>query len=158
QLDEILRTYSGVVHRPTDGRHGTVLPRPQHGSLTSLKERYESMSRRFKAQRQGRSVRLQFAQAPKPRFTPTAYDSPPNRQVFELRSPTNQADLIAWPLSRISSLVVAIRDGAVAKLKLALPDQQPQIEKCLVGRKADGRDQAPKATRVRILPLPSIGH
>ncbi|MBI1918622.1 MAG: type I-U CRISPR-associated protein Cas5/Cas6 [Planctomycetes bacterium] len=158
KLEVLLLTYRGVVHQPTGGRHGTVLARPQQGSLKSLKDRYETMSQRFTAQGQGRSVKLQFAQAPKPRFTPTAYNSPPNRQVFELRSRTTQADLFAWPLSRISNLVVAIRDGAVAKLKMALPDQEPQIEKCLVGRKADGRDEAPKAARVRILPLPSIGH
>jgi CRISPR-associated protein Csb2 len=158
KLDELLIAYRGVVHRPTDGRHGTILASPQPGSLKSLKDRYTAMSRRFKAQGQGQSAKLKFAQAPKPRFTPTVYDSPPNRQVFELRFGTNQTDLIAWPISRISSLVVAIRDGAVAKLKLALPEQEPQIEKCLVGRKADGTDDVPKAARVRILPLPSIGH
>ncbi len=158
ELDEQLIAYSGVVHRPTEGRHGTVLARPQQGSLKSLKDRHKTMSQRFKAQGQGRAVKLQFAQAPKPRFMSTAYDSPPTRRVFELRSGTNQADMVAWPLSRIANLVLAIRDGAVAKLKSALPDQQPQIEKCLVGRKADGKDDAPKAARVRILPLPSIGH
>jgi CRISPR-associated protein Csb2 len=157
-LEEILLGYRGAVCRPTGGQQGAVLACPQQGSLKSLKDRYEAMGQRFQARGQGRSVRLQFAQAPKPRFAPTAYDSPPNRQVLELRAPTSQADLVAWPLSRISSLVVAIRDGAVAKLKTALPDQEHQIEKCLVGRKADGRDDGPKAARVRILPLPSIGH
>jgi CRISPR-associated protein Csb2 len=158
KLEELLLSYEGVVHRPTSGRHGTVLARPQQGSLKSLKDRYAMMSQRFKAQSQGRSIKLQFAQAPKPRFTPTTYDSPPSRQVFELRSRTSQADLIAWPLSRISALVVAVRDSAVAKLKRSLPDQESQIEKCLVGRKADGKDAVPKAARVRIVPLPSIGH
>src|SRR5205085_1677347 len=80
------------------------------------------------------------------------------RQVFELRSRTSQADLIACPLSRVGTLVLAVRDGAVARLKAALPEQDFQVEKCLVGRKVDGKDDAPKATRVRILPLPSIGH
>src|SRR5262249_47384108 len=114
--------------------------------------------RRFKVRGQGRSVKLQFAQAPKPRFTPTSYDSPPTRQVFELCSGTNEAGLIAWPLSQIGNLVVVIRDAVVVKLKSALSDQEPQIEKCLVGRKADGNDDVPKGARVRILPLPSIGH
>ena len=157
-LEEILLGYRGAAYRPTGGRQGAILACPQQGSLKSLKDRYDSMGERFKARGQGRSVRLQFAQAPKPRFTPTAYDSPPNRRVFELRAPTSQADLVACPLSRISNLVVAIRDRAVAKLKNSLPDQEHQIEKCLVGRKADGRDDGPKAARVRILPLPSIGH
>ena len=158
KLEEILIAYRGVVHRPTSGRHGTVLASPQKGSLKSLKDRYESMSQRFAVQGQGRAVKLQFAQAPKPRFTATAYDSPPNRQVFELRSRTIQSDLITWPLHRIGEAVVAIRDSAVTKLKTALTAQEPQIEKCLVGRKADGQDDAPKVARVRILPLPSIGH
>ncbi len=158
QFEERLTAYRGVVHRPTAGRHGTILARPQQGSLKSLKDRHETMSQRFTSQGQGRSVKLQFAQAPKPRFTPTAYDSPPNRQLFEVRSQTNQADLITWPLSRIGHLVMALRDAVVQKLKSALPDQEAQIEKCLVGRKADGKDDAPKAARVRILPLPSIGH
>ncbi len=157
-LEELLIDYRGVIHRPTSGRHGTVLASPEKGSLKSLKDRYETMSQRFAVQGQGRSVKLQFAQAPKPRFTATAYNSPPNRLVFELRSRTIQSDLIAWPLHRIGEVVLAIRDSAVGKLKTALPGQEPQIEKCLVGRKADGQDDAPKAARVRILPLPSIGH
>jgi CRISPR-associated protein Csb2 len=126
--------------------------------LKSLKERHEAMSQRFLAQGQGQSIKLQFAKAPEPRFTPEHYDSPPSRQVFEIRSQTSQADLLTWPLSRISALVVAVRDGAVTRLKKALPDQESQIEKCLVGRKADGRDDAPQSARVRIVPLPSIGH
>jgi CRISPR-associated protein Csb2 len=157
-LEDILLTYRGVVYQPTGGREGNVLARPHPGSLKSLKDRYATMSQRFTAQAKGRSVRLQFAQAPKPRFTPTVYDSPPSRRVFDLRSQTSEADFTAWPLARISRLTEAIRDGAVQRLKLALPAQAVPIEKCLVGRKADGSDEAPKATRVRILPLPSIGH
>jgi CRISPR-associated protein Csb2 len=158
KLEELLIAYRGVIHQPTGGRSGTTLARPQKGSLKSLKDRYETMSQRFAVQGEGRSVKLQFAQTPKPRFTATAYDSPPNQQVFELRSLTIQSDLIAWPLHRIGEAVLAIRDSAVTKLKSALPGHEPQIEKCLVGRKADGQDDAPKAARVRILPLPSIGH
>lgn len=157
KLEELLMAYRGVLHQPTSGRFGTTLALPQKGSLKSLKDRYQTMSQRFAVQGQNRSVKLQFAQAPKPRFTATAYDSPPNRQVFELRSQTAQSDLIAWPVHRIGELVLAIRDGAVAKLKTALPDQHAQIEKCLVGRKVNGQDDAPKAARIRILPLPSIG-
>jgi CRISPR-associated protein Csb2 len=158
KLEDILIAYRGVIHRPTNGRHGTILACPQKGSLKSLKDRYETMSQRFAVQGQGRAVKLQFAQAPKPRFAAIAYNSPPNRQLFEIRSRTIQSDLIAWPLHRIGEAVVAIRDSAVTKLKTALSDQELQIEKCLVGRKANGLDDSPKSARVRILPLPSIGH
>ena len=158
ELDGLLLAYRGVVLRPTGGRSGIVLSCPQCGSLRSLKDRYETMSRRFTTQGQGRSVRLRFSQAPKPRFVLAAYDCPPSRRLFELCSPTDQERLVAWPLSRIGTLVQAVRDRAAARLKATLPEQEPQIEKCLVGRKADGRDDAPMAARVRILPLPSIGH
>jgi CRISPR-associated protein Csb2 len=39
-----------------------------------------------------------------------------------------------------------------------MPEFESQIEKCLVGRKTNGDDAAPKSARVRIVPLPSIGH
>lgn len=158
ELERLLSEYCGVVYRPSGGRHGTVLPSPQCGSLKSLKDRHAAMGRRFAVQGQGRSVKLRFAQAPKPQFVPVAYDCPPTRQVFELRSRTGQASVVAWPLARVVALAQTVRDGAAARLKEAFPEQAPQVDKCLVGRKADGRDDAPKAARVRILPLPSIGH
>jgi CRISPR-associated protein Csb2 len=158
ELDNRVSSYPGAVYRPTGGQQGIELPRPQRRSLKTLKDRHKMKSRRFKVQVEGKSVKLQFAKIPEPRFAPTTYDSPPSRQVFELRSRTSEASFVAWPLSRAGALILAVRDRAVARLKAALPEQEAQIEKCLVGRKADGKDDAPKAARVRILPLPSIGH
>ncbi|MGQ0637395.1 MAG: type I-G CRISPR-associated protein Csb2 [Planctomycetaceae bacterium] len=158
EFENRVLAYPGVVYRPTGGQQGIELLRPQRGSLKTLKDRHRMKSQRFKAQRQGKSVKLQFARIPEPQFASATYNSPPSRQIFELRSRTSQASLVAWPLSRVGILVLAIRDRAVVRLKAALPEQESQIEKCLVGRKADGRDDAPKTARVRILPLPSIGH
>jgi CRISPR-associated protein Csb2 len=153
-----LMAYTGVIYRPTGGQQGMKLPCPQQGSLKSLKDRHKMKRVRFKALGQGRAVKLQFAKIPEPRFAPATYDSPPSRLLFELRLSAIQASVVAWPLSRVGALVLAVRDRAVSRLKAAQPKQEPQIEKCLVGRKADGKDDAPKAARVRILPLPSIGH
>jgi CRISPR-associated protein Csb2 len=158
QLEDLLAAYRGVVHRPTGGAQGTILQCPQKGSLESLKVRHAAMGQRFRAQGQSRAITLQFAQAPKPRFRPACYDSPPSTQVLDLCSLADQGGVVSWPLSRIGELVVAIRNGATEKLKTASPEQEAEIEKCLVGRKADGEDAAPKSARVRILPLPSIGH
>lgn len=151
-------TYPGVINRPTRGQQGLRLPCPQQGSLKSLKDRHEMKRSRFKALGQSKSVKLQFAKAPEPQFTSAIYDRPPNQQIFELRARASQASFVAWPLSRVGELVLIVRDRAVARLKAALSEQGLQIEKCLVGRKADGKDDGPKAARVRILPLPSIGH
>lgn len=158
EFEDRILVYPGVVYRPTGGQQGIELPRPQRGSLSALKDRHKMKSQRFKAQRQGKSVKLQFSKSPEPKFTDAVYGSPPSRRIFELRSRTSQASLVAWPLPRVGALVLAFRDSAVARLKAALPEREPEIEKCLVGRKPDGRDDAPKAARVRILALPSIGH
>jgi len=158
KLDEVLLAYQGVLYRPTGGRYGTVLARPQKGSLQSLKVRYKTMSRRFTPRGQGGSIKLQFAKAPEARFTPTAYDSPPSRQVFELGRNANDGLFAVWQLAQASRLVVSLRDGAVTRLRDAFPDRSSEIEQFLVGRKANGADDGPASFRVRIIPLPSIGH
>ena len=158
EFEKRLLEYPGIIFRPSMGRSSTILNCPGKDSLNSLKLRHAAMGERFRVQGSGRKVKVQFVQAPKPRFVPTAYDSPPTQMVFELCSPQIESGKIAWPHSRTSALVVAVRDVAVASLKAALPEQEPIIEKCLVGRKANGDDDAPKSFRIRILPLPSIGH
>ena len=44
------------------------------------------------------------------------------------------------------------------RLKTALPQRTGDIERVLIGRKPDGSNDGPAEQRVRILPLPSIGH
>ncbi|MCL4207869.1 MAG: type I-U CRISPR-associated protein Cas5/Cas6 [Pirellulaceae bacterium] len=156
EVDERLAAYAGLVYRPSAGGEGIELTCPQVGSLRSLSERHQAFGRRFQAVRQGRSVKQLFSQPTKPRFAQIAYDSPTIRHVYELREPTSES-LVAWPLSRVVRLVEAVRDAAVARLRNALPAQRADIERFLVGRKADGSDEGPTELRVRILPLPSIG-
>ena len=61
-------------------------------------------------------------------------------------------------MAQASRLVAWLRDGAGDRLRRALPDRSADIERALIGRKADGTDDGPAAGRVRIVPLPSIGH
>jgi len=49
------------------------------------------------------------------------------------------------------------RDGAVDRLRRGLPDWKAEIERFLVGRKPHGANGAPPGSRVKIVPLPSIG-
>src|SRR5207245_1076143 len=51
-----------------------------------------------------------------------------------------------------------LRDGALDRLGQALPTRGEEIERVLVGRKPDGTNEGPTAARVKIVPLPSIGH
>jgi CRISPR-associated protein Csb2 len=156
EADERLAAYAGVVYHPSLGGEGIELACPQLGSLRSLSDRHQSFGRRFATVRHGRSVKQLFSQPTKPRFAQIAYDSPPVRHLYELRDPTSEA-MVAWPLPRVVRLVEAVRDASVTRLLNALPDRTADIERFLVGRKADGSDEGPTQLRIRIVPLPSIG-
>jgi CRISPR-associated protein Csb2 len=158
ELDARLSNYPGLVFRPSNSGSGRTLACPQPGSLQSLKDRYAASSQRFKTEKQGRVAKQRFSQPPKPRFGQVAYDSSPSLRVYELRDSTSGTSIWVWPLARASSLVVALRDGAVDRLRSAFPDRISEIERVLVGRKANGADDGPTSLRVRIVPLPSIGH
>lgn len=157
-LHSQLGAYHGRVYRPTRTGTGVMVACPQRGSWHSLKVRHEQGGNRFVVVGKGKSPRFQFTQAPKPRFTQIAYDSPPARSLFELRL-VNAADSYSpFPLERSSQLVAAIRDIAVERLRTGLPDRVQDIERALIGRRSDGTNSIPAADRVRIIPLPSIGH
>jgi CRISPR-associated protein Csb2 len=158
ELEVRLATYPGIVYHPAAPGSGRTLACPQRGSLQTLKARYAASSQKFTAEGAGKEARRSFSQPPKPRFRQVAYDSPPSRRVFDFRQAAHDTSFAVWPLARASKLVVALRDGAVARLRTALPDRSTEIERFLVGRKANGADAGPTSLRVRILPLPSIGH
>ncbi len=149
-LEERLAKYDGVVRRPSAG-DGLLLACPHAGSLESLERRYRATRFRHEA---GRRV---FVQPPKPSYRQLAYESPPARHVFELRSTTDSERRVAWPLTGASSLVVAAREAVRERLSKAMPTRTDEIERYLVGRRSDGSNAAPPESRVRLIPIPSIG-
>ena len=155
EVETRLARHGGIVHRPSEGGTGKALFSPQKGSLASLKERYDADRTRFTYVREGRKVQQLFSQPPKPRFAKVAYDTPPRHFLFELRAATKDAPFVPWPSAQAAELVVALRDKAAERLKEALPGEAGKIDRVLIGREAT---EADKAARVRILPLPSIGH
>jgi CRISPR-associated protein Csb2 len=157
-LDELLTRHPGRLFRPSAGRSMTTLPSPCPGSLESIERLYQAFGKRFRYLKDGKAVKVVFRRPPRPRFQPVSYDSPPSRQLYELRDPTAEAAFAPWPLARVSALVVRLRDGAVQRLSGALPARKAEIERVLVGRKPDGTNDGPPEDRVRIIPLPSIGH
>lgn len=150
--------YQGVIYRPSEGEDSsddTVLNCPEDGSLKSLEARYKAGAQRFR--RSGN--RTEFANTPKPRFRSVAYNSPAARLLFDLRRTTDASSPFApWPLENAAALMLKLRDGAVDKFKnlnRAAPLDKGTIDKVLIGHDAT---EADKAMRVRIVPLPSIGH
>ena len=146
-------------------RHNT-LATPITGSLDSLIQRYKETRKRFqtlyepskKAPGQSVAVGQIFSQPRRPRFGQVAYDSPTIRFLFDLRAGGNQKaepDFAAWPLAQAVAVVTMVRDRAAASLSKHLPAKKALVERVLIGRDAT---EADKTARVRIVPLPSVGH
>jgi CRISPR-associated protein Csb2 len=160
--DPRLATYEGATHRPCASGAGTTLDVPFQGSLESLIARHAKMRARFQTVYEARPAKGQpdrkvavgqvFAQPPKPRFGRVVYDSPPVRIVFELRKADGET--WAWPLEHVVSLVERVRDRAADHAK-TLGGDDAVVERVFIGRGALAAD---KTQRLRILPLPSIGH
>jgi len=157
EVEARFRAHGGVQWRPNKGGEGKLLLCPHFGSLAGLTRRYERVRGRFKRVGKGKKASLRFAQAPKPSFRPVPYNSPSTFLLFEIRL----GDAFApRSLDRIVVLTETIRDLAAERLKASTwrgddPKREVLIEKVFVGRDAT---EADKARRIRITPLPSIGH
>src|SRR5665213_3670893 len=158
QLEECLFSYPGTIHYPSSGGNGVLLKCPVPGSLKSLQDRYLDSGKRFHAELRGRVAKKTFTKASMPRFALVAYDSPPTHLVFDLRSIDDGESFAMWPLAETGQLAEILRDGATSHLTSSMPSRRVSIENILAGRRTDDTDKIPAAERVRIIPLPSIGH
>jgi CRISPR-associated protein Csb2 len=161
-----LATHPGAIHRPANSGGGRGLACPIPGSLHSLIDRYEKSRARFKPMIEAaptgkdpsrtKVAGQTFAQPPKPRFRNVSYDSLPVRLFYELRDMTKNAGFLAWPLNEAVRLVETVRNDAAQRLREALPERTDLIGRVFgLCREAT---EADKASRIRILPLPSVGH
>ncbi|MCP5352274.1 MAG: type I-U CRISPR-associated protein Cas5/Cas6 [Chromatiales bacterium] len=145
----------GRLYRPGTGNGEVDLLCPQTGSLASLMQRYQAQRVRFSRVVEGRKSTILFAQAPKARFQQITYNPAWHWRLYDLRAQHPDTPFRAWPQDRVVALVEAVRDAAAQRLSTALPTQAEQIEHLIVGRNTTRHDHA---KRVRIVPLPSIGH
>jgi CRISPR-associated protein Csb2 len=150
-----VRSHGGSVWRPSKARGGTMLPCLHAGTLTSLIARFAANRERFKTVEKGRRKNQLFAQAPKPDFAAFSYESPHRFLLWDIRNADADAAFVPQKPERIVALTEKIRDQAAAKLKRGLPDRAAVIDRVFIGRDAA---EADKAQRIRITPLPSIGH
>ncbi|HLH13067.1 MAG TPA: type I-U CRISPR-associated protein Csb2 [Methylovirgula sp.] len=155
EVEAQLRAHGGVRWSPNERGDGKTLLCPRPDSLASLTERFNKARGRFKRIEQGKKAL--FAQAPKPNFKPVPYNSPSTFLLFDIR----KGDAFApRSIDRVVTLTGTIRDLAAERLKASTwrredPKRELWIEKIFVGRDAV---EADKARRIRISPLPSIGH
>lgn len=151
EVEARLARHGGAVYRPSKSGTDKALLCPAKGSLASLKARYDANRARFTYT----GNQQLFSQPPKPRFAKIAYDAPTGHFLFEIREATSDEFFAPWPSPKAAELVVALRDKAADRLKNVLPEEAGKIDRVLIGR---GATEADKAARVRIVPLPSIGH
>ncbi|HEX5279309.1 MAG TPA: type I-U CRISPR-associated protein Csb2 [Micropepsaceae bacterium] len=149
--------HGGVLWRPNESGDGTSLSCPRPGSLASLAKRFVAMGGRFRTVSTGRKNSQLFAQSPKPDFRQVRYNSPSLFLLFEIR---NDDGFAPQPLERAVALTERIRDLAVKRLTDSAwrrddPKRQSRADKVFVGRDSQ---EADKAQRIRIVPLPSTGH
>ncbi|MCY4360682.1 MAG: type I-U CRISPR-associated protein Csb2 [Gammaproteobacteria bacterium] len=150
-----LAHHGGVIYRPTKGVTGMALLCPAGGSLASLRNRYDANRERFTYVKQGRKLQQLFSQPPKPRFAKVMYDTPSQYFLYEMRAATLHEPFVTWPSTKTEKLVKWLRDKATERLKETLSGKIGQIERILIGR---GATEADKTARLRVVPLPSIGH
>ena len=153
ELKDRLQSHRGPVLYPSS-QHGHV-ECPTPGSLASLRRRYADMSSRYAMTKdnQGQS----FRRTAKPKWRMVSYDNSVTRSCFDLMDRAT-ATLASWPTIKIVTLTKMIRDAATQRLVAAMPAREAEIQRALIGQKPSGENAGPTSARVRIVPLPSIGH
>jgi CRISPR-associated protein Csb2 len=159
ELDRLLSAYAGTIHRPTlGGSKGLSLACPVSGSLSSLERRYSANADRFDLVQAGQVISQSFRQQPKARFKLVPYDCPPVQRVFDLREPESLERYFLWPLYGAYQLVKLSRDLAAQRMINSFPAREQDVQRWLIGRKADGSNGGSPTERIRLIPIPSIGH
>ncbi|SLN77784.1 type I-G CRISPR-associated protein Csb2 [Oceanibacterium hippocampi] len=156
-----LADHGGAISRPARGR-GQLLDCPAAGSLESLIERHKAMRSRLRTEKSGKGTQQLFVQPPRARFARVAYDSPIERRLFELRDLAANAAFHPWPLTGAAGLVERARDAAATRLRAAREptaggSQADSLVERVFGRCRDS-GKADLSARIRIVPIPSIGH
>lgn len=161
---ELIRGSEGRTLRPSLSPQtgalfevSTLLDCPVPGTLDSLTTRYAAAAERFQVERNQKKTTVIFAQPPRAVFMAVPYGSSRLRFLYELRAPDSTSDFVHWRLASAADIVQRIRDAVMNRLARALPDRSTDIENALLGRPVEGKP-IPPAQRVRIVPLPSIGH
>lgn len=152
-----LHQHSVTLWRPDNGGSGIALACPQRGSLASLAMRFAATRDRFKTAGTGRRTSQLFSQAPKPSFRQVSYNAPSEYLLFEIR---RNGAFVPQPPARVVVLTESLRDHAVDRLRNSSwlrgdSTRENLIETIFVGRNSN---EADKTRRIRITPLPSIGH
>lgn len=143
EAEHIIVQHTGPVFRPTPQGVGNTLDCPSpNQSFDSLIARYRGQLTRL---RKG-----EFHKPPLPVFQPTGYNCLSSLLLFDIRD--RHDGFAAQPFTQASQLAQRLIDAAKQRLSPHFPEQAVRY---LAGK---GANDADKALRIRVVPLPSIGH
>lgn len=154
-LQEKLAAFDGEILEPNDSPDG-LLACPTPGTLSSLLSRHAWQ--RISVEGSGRKQDIYFSNSPKPYFAGVGYHPQTTRLLFDLRRPESPDRPAPGRLSEVVELIERIRDAAAARLTRELPGETASVEQAVIGRHGESAPSTPSARRIRIIPLPSIGH
>lgn len=150
------------------GDGGQTLPCPVVGTLRSLERRKASGRRRLLPEKVDGKARLVYEQRTPVVLRSWSYNAPVQRTLFEIqstktRSPATQSTrypgrLKSVPLAEATAFTIALRDNTRAALVKALPTLADAIDTYLVGKPTADGVRPRSEHRIRLIPLPSIGH
>lgn len=143
EAQQIIVQHIGPVFRPTPlGLSNTLdCPSPKQ-SFDSLVTRYQGQLTRL---RQG-----EFHKPPLPMFQPTGYNCASSLLLFDIRDQSE--NFSPQPFTQISQLTQRLLELTQKRLSAYFPELTTRY---LSGK---GANDADKALRIRLTPLPSIGH
>ncbi|MCB1743477.1 MAG: type I-U CRISPR-associated protein Cas5/Cas6 [Gammaproteobacteria bacterium] len=147
-----LLTYTGSVAHPRMRPEGGTVRCPTPGSLASLIRRQRAVTGRFLTERSGRKAVVSFRQPPKPQFRSVAYDRPPACVLYDLKPIDGSRPFRPSALANATRIARAVREVAAHRLST---HRTAETERFVIGR---GAGSADVLRRVRIVPLPTIGH
>ena len=153
---ERLSRHGGIAYHPSaSGEAGVELLCPRPGTARSLTERFAGARERFRAGGTYRRPVRVFVQPRKPILGKVSYNARAARFVFELRRADPPSGFAPRGLTEAAGLIEEARDRAATRLSAALPACRADLDRYLAGR---GAADADKASRVRIVAIPSVGH
>lgn len=161
QAECLWAAYRGSVSRPSIGdTGGRALACPGPGMFESLERRHQAQQERFVTPRRGKKIHQIFVQPPKVSTVEVAYDSGPRRFVFELRPEGVMDTFGAVAAEDVVGFVQQVRDEAAEALRTGLQGRvDPKaVDAAVIGRRPGDPALIASDRRVRIIPLPSIGH
>jgi len=164
EFEEVLRSYRGHVVEPgVEGGGNESLAVPVRGYLQFLVKKHEESRVVEISQRSRRSKRdarrVGYNQPPPDRAAAVRYAPWQQLRVYALYGSHGSSERKSVGVSEVLPLTLAVRDAALARLSEGHAGYSTEeLGRALVGRKPDGTYPSGPTERVRIVPLPSIGH